>query len=174
MACVATAMPGIRVLGPDPLVEQLQGLCQLRQEDLVVLRIKANDHPVTLIGVPTRAWHRPAVKRNLSLLKRAATREGHRVVLVPQSYIRRQPRLANSQLIAKCASLSVSATDRSAIVRFLTEMPVSDLDDAASVVGGPDPVGCVLKLVTEGLLEIDLEHPITPYSRVSVRSPGRS
>jgi len=151
--------------GPDPLVETLLRVAGLRPTSAVVMRTRHNGVRFTLVVATTGIWH-DQMHRLLSA-RRAAQKLKVRMLLVPAARLRRPPFRDNCRLVARCAEVPLAATDRTAVLDQIALDPHCTLGDCAQRIGASlDPVGGVLSLVAGGLVDIDLNNPITGFSRV--------
>jgi hypothetical protein len=165
---LAVAFPGMRIIGPDPLVETLEKLCGLADAGLVILRVRLRQNTFTVVAASPRAWRAPGEKARLHVLKRTAEHAGHRILLVPPRSIARQPRLDNSRWIASCAGVRVMPEERSAIATYLYSAPCSSLTEVASRLRRRDAASAILSLVAAGDIELDLNRPIRPTSQLKL------
>jgi hypothetical protein len=164
------ASVSVRSLGNNTAVAGLAEELGLGAHDYVCVELALEHRRATIVCVPTRLWHQPYAMATFFRLKEGATVGGHRTVLVPESFIRRQPRLDNAMMVSAAADIDIDASDRMSILAFLLENGGGTLAEVASLVGHPDPVGAVLHLVTVGALDIDLDAPILPTSQVHLAS----
>jgi hypothetical protein len=141
--------------------------------EFVCLDVRVRNRRASLVCVPTRLWNRAGAMAMFFALKSAAMSLGHRVVIVPETFIRRQPRLENSIMVSAAAHVEVNATDRMVILEFLLEHGGGTLSEVASLIRHPDPVAAVLHLVTVGALDIDLNAPILPATEIRFASAPR-
>jgi hypothetical protein len=160
-------------LGRNEEIEELARELGLEDHDVVCLDVRVRNRVASLVCVPSRLWNRPGAMAIFFELKGAAAALGQRVMLVPESFVRRQPRLDNSRMVSAAADIEVNATDRMLILEFLLEHGGGTLSDVASLVRHPDPVAAVLHLVTVGALDIDLNAPILPATEVRFASAPR-
>ncbi len=165
---LATAFPGMRVAGLDPLVENLEKVCGLGHAGLTILRVRLRQTEFTVIAVGRRTWCRSEDKERLHLLKRTAEHAGRRILLVPPKSITRQPRLDNSRWIASCSGIRVTSTERSTVVTHLYSAPQTSLAEVASRLRRRDAASAILSLVAAGDIELDLNRPITPATVVKL------
>jgi hypothetical protein len=105
---------------------------------------------------------------------REAERQGLTYRVVEQSEICEEPRLRNARLVHACRRTRVGPGDRVRILHYLSESGESPLVEVSRVVSGsPDGVECVLALVVEGTVSVDLRRtlgPEMPVRRVRVES----
>ena len=84
--------------------------------------------------------------------------------------IRAEPRFTTVRLIMACKRTPVSAGDRVRILHQLDESGTMRLVDCASaVMNTADGVAAVLALACEGLIAVDISHPILPETQVKRR-----
>src|SRR5690606_20539702 len=117
--------------------------------------VKIGRRIVTLICVPHRIWDRTFPSAKCIDLRFQARRAGYNAILVPQAVIEREPRLGNSQLLARTANIRVDATSRMAVLAYLIDNGASCLSELAVLVNHQDPFGAVLHLVSTGAIAID-------------------
>jgi len=142
-------------------------------DDFALFRVRARARQVTLICIPTRLWTDPVSMVLFMKAKSAIGYLGRDAILVPQSFIQRQPRLDNAIMIHRAADLDIAPTDRMAILAHLIENASGSLSDLATLVRGPDPVSAVLHLVTAGVLQIDLDRTFLPTSTLTMAEGAR-
>lgn len=166
------AYPGIRRLPDDHGIEETAAELGLEPHELVVVPVAIGHRAVDLVVVPTRTRRRGGMPLFFELKASAAT-IGRTVVLVPESFVRREPRLTNAFVIAEAAETAVGATDRMRMLVHLIENGGSaPLLDLAGLVNSVDPVAGVLGLVVEGGLHMDLDARLMPSSQVHLVEPG--
>lgn len=84
--------------------------------------------------------------------------------------IRAEPRFTTVRLIMACRRTVVTAGDRVRILHQLDETGTMRLVDCASaVMNSADGVAAVLALACEGLIAVDISHPILPETPVRRR-----
>lgn len=172
-AALIAAYPGIYPMDIEEADEDAVRAYGFESDDFAVFRVRARTRTVTLICVPTRLWTDP-VSMVLFIKARAAIGFlGRDAILVPQSFIQRQPRLDNAMMIHRTADLDIAPTDRMAILAHLIENASGSLSDLATLVRGPDPVSAVLHLVTAGVLQIDLDRTFLPTSTLTMAEGAR-
>jgi len=169
MAALAIADNRTKFLGGDAEVERLALLHNLGREGIAITKIDSFGKVVTLICVPADKWS-GQIRCRLRALKTEAANIGHRCVLVPANFVRRQPRLENSQAIMRNRGVHVSATARLRIVGLLIDQGWSTIMDCCSVLDHQDAVGALFHLIAIGTIKIDLNQPITPFSLVELTS----
>jgi hypothetical protein len=163
---LAMVIPGTRVIGPDPMVEMLERLYRLSDCGLAMLQVRHLGIRLTVIGATAKIWHYPAARSHLFGLKRACIRAGRRILLVPPSALRRQPRLDCARWVASCAGVRTSRAERDAILHDVRTASIPTLSRAAATLKRQDATSAVLSLVAQGVLAIDLKHPVGPHSRL--------
>lgn len=154
--------------GNASLVENLALLAGFRPEDLVILPIRGFGEGFHVVSAPTSVWRNDY---ELILdLKHKAAEAGAKVILVPPTYIQREPRLGNSRLVADAFHVSLTGEDRMSVFLHLIENGgYSTFQDCAmAVVNSEAPYSCVLSMAGMGLIDIDLCKPITPNTRVDL------
>lgn len=154
--------------GENEVVSDLALELGFERHDFVCFDVRVRTRRATLVCVPSRLWHRQGAMAVFFDLKADASLLGHQVVLVPESFIRRQPRIDTAHVLMGAVDMEVSAGDRMSILEFLLENGGGALSDVASLVRHNDPVGAVLHLVTVGALDIDLNASIAPASEVRI------
>jgi hypothetical protein len=168
-----SAKNGAHLSGTDL---QLQLFLMLETEP-GVLAFQPHDDGMT---VEVRHWHGmilaqvlPAagVARAEALrVKRSHVNNGRRVIMIPESRLRRWPCRDNRRLVAEAGHEPVRVSERAAIVETLLESGGSaPLGDLASLVRSGDPVAAVLSLVSRCVLKVDMEtRPIDGRSTVTL------
>lgn len=166
------AFPGIRRLPDDDHVEEAAFELGFQPHDLVVVQVAVGHRELDLVIVPTKVRRRDGMSMFFEL-KSAAAARGRTVILVPESFVRREPRLTNAFVIAEAAETTVGPTDRMRMLVHLIESGGSaPLLDLAGLVSSGDPVAGVLGLVVEGGLHMNLDNRLMPSSRVHLMEPG--
>jgi hypothetical protein len=159
------AQPGFESLGNDAVAEGLRLQHHFCEHDVAAVRVLCAGVRITALIVPRRLWHSSAHLARLVKLRAAVRALGHPSLLVPEGFVRRQPRLGNARLLAGAADIAVSGGDRMSILKLLTELPGSSLEECAEAVRlSEDPFGAVLALACAGDIEIDPREPFTPFS----------
>jgi hypothetical protein len=169
-----TANSHCKYIGGNKPVEAIAAKLGFQPHDLAIADVKIGKRIVTMICVPHRAWDTPYTAAKSVELRVEARMAGYNAILVPQAVVEREPRLGNSQLLARTAKFKVDATTRMAVLHYLIEHGPSCLSELADIVTHIDPFGAVLHLATTGAVEIDLEQCITPYTMVDIASPRLS
>ena len=172
LAALVIADHRTKFLGDHLEVERLATVHNLGQEGLAITRIVLCGKVVTLICVPADKWSGP-LRFRLRALKAEAATLGHRCVLVPANFVRRQPRLENSQAIMRNRAVRVSATARLRIVGLLIDQGWATIMDCCSALDHPDAVGALFHLIAVGTIRIDLNQPITPFTIVELTSTAQ-
>lgn len=139
-----------------------------RSEDLVIVPVHAFDLDFHIVTVPASSWRKE--RERLADLKHLAVAAGEKVLLMSPSYIQREPRLTNLNLLAGASEISVSCEDRMAVFMCIMEHGgFSTFQDCACALpGSATPFSSVLAMAGLGLVIIDLNKPLTPASRVSL------
>ncbi|MPR10299.1 hypothetical protein [Microvirga tunisiensis] len=103
-------------------------------------------------------------------LKRTRELSGQRLVLVPESVIRAEPRLTNALLVSACDGVRVTPRERFILLSHLAEIGGTASLEACTewLAGSSDPAGAVLRLAAERVLMIALDRPINLQSEVSL------
>lgn len=165
-------MSSAQDLGSDELLENLAFREGFDEADLVLRTVRRRDQIIALIVVPHRIFYKPDYMAKVRAMKRAAKQLGRRSLIVPQSMVDRQPRRSNAELLHRSRSLSVDATSRLSLLAHLMDSGASTLRECAELFSDENPVGSVLRLVSEGTLWIDLRKPIGPETRVEIAEWG--
>lgn len=155
------------VLGENAAVSDLALEHGLDRQDYCQFQVKLGSRNVCLVCVPSSHWHYPPLMKRFLETKAAAEISGHQVLLVPETFIRRQPRLGNAQLLVRSMDLEVTATDRMNVMCFLLENGGGTLAEVAGLLRHPDPVAAVLHLAVIGAVDVDLNSMIAPATQVS-------
>jgi hypothetical protein len=144
--------PGVRSVSDDPQCETFAHTLGLAQVGLVLRSVRlTGGRTVSLVAVPSVCWRDPVLHARVLDLKWAVEFSGRRLVLVPESVIRAEPRLTNALLISSCDRVCVTPRERLILLS-----------------GSSDPAGAVLRLVAERVLTIALDRPIDLQSEVSL------
>ena len=166
-----TANPSCKYIGGNSAVESIAARLGFEPHDLAITDVKIGRRIVTLICVPHRVWDRAFPSAKAIDLRFQARQAGHAAILVPQAAVEREPRLGNSQLLARTVNIKVDATSRMTVLAHLIEYGACCLSELAGLINHVDPFGAVLHLVTTGAIALNIEQCITPYSMVDIASP---
>lgn len=166
-----SANPACRYIGGNSAVEAIAARLGFLPHDLAIADLKIGRRIITLVCVPHRIWDQAFPSAKVIDLRFQAREAGHAAVLVPQAVIEREPRLGNSQLLARTASIKVDATSRMLVLAHLIENGSSCLSELAGLIQHADPFGAILHLVTTGVIAIDMKWCITPYTMANIASP---
>lgn len=169
---LVTANPHCKYVGGNAAVENIAARLGFEPHDLAIADVKIGRRIVTMICVPHRVWDTPYTAAKSIDLRVEARMAGYNAILVPQAVVEREPRLGNSQRLARTAKFKVDATSRMAILHHLIEHGPSCLSELADVVVHVDPIGAVLHMATTGAVDIDLNQCITPYTLVDIATPA--
>lgn len=163
--------PSVRRLTDDRAVDDLADDLMIASEDFTVLKVELGRREVYLVCVSNAAW-RNRSRHSFFALKALAAKTDRTVVLVPESFIRREPRLSNAMMIASAAGAEIGLSDRMKLLAHLIDNGGSaPLVDLAVLVRGEDPISAIMALVVEGGLYVDLEKPILPGTEVHLVQP---
>lgn len=163
--------PGVRSVSDDPRCEGFARTLGLAQTGLVFRSIRlTNGRTVSVAAVPSACWRDPDLHARVLDLKWTRDLSGQRLVLVPESVIRAEPRLTNALLISACDGARVTSRERLMLLSHLAEVGGSASLEvcAEALAGSVDPAGAVLRLVAERVLSIALDRPIDLQSEVSL------
>jgi hypothetical protein len=166
-----TANPACRYIGGNFAVEAIAARLGFQPHDLAITDVRIGRRIITLVCVPHRIWDRAYPSAMCIDLRFQARQAGYAAILVPQAVVEREPRLGNSQLLARTANIRVDATSRMAVLAHLIDNGASCLSELAELVNHDDPFGAVLHLVTTGAIAIDLGECITPYTMADISCP---
>jgi hypothetical protein len=166
-----TANPACSYIGGNSAVEHITYRLGFMPHDLAIADAKIGRRIITLIVVPHRIWDQAYPSSMCIELRNQARNAGYAAVLVPQAVIEREPRLGNSQLLARTAKIKLDATSRMAVLAHLIDHGASCLVELAELIEHRDPMGAILHLVTTGVLTIDMGSCITPYTMADIASP---
>jgi hypothetical protein len=144
----------------------------IQDTGVVVREVSYRGKALTIICVPLGTWSSPGEMAMLLHLKTVMATLHRRVLLIPESWVRRQPRLDNALMVSGSAGSSMTVSTRMRVLTRLIEEDSASLSELAALVPGDDPVSGILHLVTLGLLEIDLDRSIMPTSLVSLARTG--
>lgn len=158
------ASPDVLSHGTDPRIQAAASALGLVALGVVARRASLSGRGVTVVAVPAHVWADPRHRADALRLKPLGRELGRRVVLVQEGPLLRQPRLGNARLVARCADAELGPDDRFAVIGSLIDEPGTSLGDLAGLLQGSavDPVGAVLSLVAQGLVEVDKRRPIGP------------
>lgn len=169
---LVSANPTCRYIGGNHAVEHIAASLGFEPHDLAIADVRIGRRIITLICVPHRLWDQPLPSARAVDLRFQAREAGHAAILVPQAVVEREPRLGNSQLLARTVHIRVDATSRMTIFAHLIENGPSCLSELAGLIEHADPFGAVLHLVTTGAIALNIEQCITPYTIVDMASPA--
>lgn len=159
-----TANAACRYIGGNFAVEAIANRLGFLPHDLAIADVRIGRRIITLIVVPHRIWDRAFPSAKCIDLRFQARQEGYAAILVPQAVIEREPRLGNSRLLARTATIKVDATSRMLVLAHLIENGASCIFELAGLIQHQDPIGAILHLVTTGVIAIDMGNCITPYT----------
>jgi hypothetical protein len=163
--------PSVRRLTDDRVPDDLADDLMIPAEDFTAIKVALGRREVYLVCVCNAAWRGHGRHAFLELKTLAATM-GHTVVLVPESFIRREPRLTNAMMIAGAEGAEIGLTDRMKLLAHLIDNGGSaPLLDLAVMVRGEEPISAIMALVVEGGLYVDLDKPILPATEVHLVQP---
>ncbi|WP_162820373.1 hypothetical protein [Microvirga calopogonii] len=163
--------PGVRSVSDDPQCEGIARTLGLAQVGLVLRSVRlTSGRTISVAAVPSACWRDPVLHARVLDLKWARELSGQRLVLVPESVIRAEPRLTNALLISACDGVRVTPRERLMLLSQLAEVGGSASLEicAEALAGSADPAGAVLRLVAERVLTIALDRPIDLQSEVSL------
>lgn len=166
-----SANPACRYFGGNSPVEAIASRLGFAPHDLAIADVKIGRRIVTLICVPHRIWDQSLPSARAIDLRFQAREAGHAAILVPQSVVEREPRLGNSQLLARTVNIRIDATSRMTVLAHIIENGACCLSELAGLIDHVDPFGAVLHMVTTGAIAIDLGKSVTPYTMVDIPSP---
>lgn len=159
---------GVSYVGEHDEVAEIGIELGLERHDFCTLEVRIKDRRVVVVCVPSRHWQSKATMETFHELKALSVLHGYTVLLVPQSFIQRQPRFDNAMLVSPTAGVTVSPSDRMSILGHLIEHGDASVYELASLVKHGDPISCVLHLVTTGALHLDLNTRITPHTLIGL------
>jgi hypothetical protein len=162
---------GVRSVSDDPQCEKFAHTLGLAQVGLVLRSVRlSGGRTVSVAAVPIACWRDPDLHARVLDLKWTRELSGQRLVLVPESVIRAEPRLTNALLISACDGVRVTPRERLMLLSHLAEVGGSASLEvcAEALIGSVDPAGAVLRLVAERVLTIALDRPIDLQSEVSL------
>lgn len=162
------ARPESVPLGDDGLVSSIAKMEGLGARDVTILRVAISGTRYTLVCVPHVVWHDEDCKPRLMAIRRRANQARRNCVLVPASFIEREPRLTNSRAINDALGVAVTMENRMAVLIHLVENGYSTLYDCANVIEHPNPFSCVLSMVAMGIIRMDLSKVMTPETRIDL------
>ena len=152
------ADPAVENLGRDP---EILGVLQERgieERDVVTSGIRVGGESFDLLCVRQTRWNDPFFKKGLQQVRSEAQELGRRTVLIPESFVQRQPRFQSTRPVARADVCVPTAKLRMKLLATLvTRGPTSLLDCISHVEDShADPVGCILYLVNIGVVWMDL------------------
>ncbi|WP_445504414.1 hypothetical protein [Microvirga sp. G4-2] len=159
----------VRSVSDDPRCEKFAHTLDLAQVGLVLRSVRlTSGRSVSVVAVPSACWRDPVLHARMLDLKWAVEFSGQRLILVPESVIRAEPRLTNALLVSACDGVAVMPRERLILLSHLAEVGGSaSLEDCAeALTGSADPAGAVLRLVAERVLTIALDRPVDLQSEV--------
>ena len=161
----------VKRLSDDGAIEEMADELMIGADDFAVISVAMSGREVSLVCVCSAAWRGPG-RHAFFELKAVAAASGRTVVLVPERFIRREPRLSNAMTIAGAQGVEIGLTDRMKILAHLVENGGSaPLLDLAVMVRGQEPVSAVMALVVEGGLYMDLDRTLLPSTEVHLVQP---
>ncbi|KQT48171.1 hypothetical protein ASG47_07310 [Devosia sp. Leaf420] len=162
------ATPDVVALGDDPLVQQMMSAVGFDERSYVAKRFASAGSKITGIALIDTVW-KDAELRHLALeVKRQASAERTRCLLLPQSSLTRGVRgmVANAISLGRKATYSGKEID--VVLQHLRSARISTLHECAFALGGHrDPFGAVLAMGASGLIDIDRSKPITTSTWVT-------
>lgn len=163
--------PYVTRLPEDRVIEDIADDLMIGPDDFACLKVAMAGREVYLACIGTIAW-RSQRGRAFFELKALARALGHTVMLVPEAFIRREPRLGTALMIAGADGAEIGLTDRMKILAHLVDNGGSaPLLDLAALVRGDEPVSAILALVIEGGLYVNLDERILPSTEVQLVQP---
>ncbi|WP_406857245.1 hypothetical protein ABEG18_06335 [Alsobacter sp. KACC 23698] len=164
------AAPEVRGWRPSPMVEGLERPLGLSGAGLVVRRIRLQAGAVTVVAAPAAIWRCDPTRHKLLSLKKAAAAAGERVILVPDTAVRRQPQLATAAMVAANRGEAPSIEGRRRIAAEIEARGgVAPMGDLADLVGETfHPVRALLALLGERFIAVDLGQPISSDTPVAL------
>lgn len=167
-----TAHPNCRYVGNNGGVEAIAESLGFQSHDLAIANVKIGRRIVALICVPHRLWDTPYPTSQVLALRAKARAAGFAAVVVPQAIILREPRFGNAKLLNRTRTLTVDTTSRMKVLAHLIEHGATCLSELAELVEHSDPFGAVLYLVTTGVITINMNQCITPYTMADIATPA--
>lgn len=168
---LAMALPGVDYIGEDDDAAVVADSIGISAADCVLLDARVGGRPVTLMCISSATWHQSDEMVWVLELKRILEGEGKKAVLVPERFVRRQPRLRNALSLAEAGSCAIRAGDRMRVLSHLIEYGDATLVELAALVSAPDPVSAIFGLIVDGCLEMNLNAPIMPNSMIRIAEP---
>ena len=155
--------------GVDHTVASLAASLGFGRSDLIIVRVAACRRAITLIISPRRIWHSTELRKQLLAVRRLARNIGIRACLVPETQLRKQPRLDNASMIAAASDVTLTLSQRFRVEILLNVCGGSaTLSECAEVLlDHPDPATAVLALVRARRAYLPLHQPLTPDSRIT-------
>lgn len=154
--------------GDANLIENIAVLEGWREPEFVAVALRSGSRRFCVLTAPSSIWR--TRRQGLADIKRKAADVGLRVMLISPQFIQREPRMTNTRAIADTCHIFLTAEDRMAVLLHVLENGYSTLQDCASVITDSEaPFSAVLSLASMGLLDIDLNQPLRPNTRVDLR-----
>ncbi len=165
--CLLAALP-LLVDGHDDALARQIAVLGLARTGVILRRLRhGNRRRFNLIVVPDAVRQDAKHLAGLTRLRRRESRANRHLVLVGETTIDRQPRLANALLITECAGFLPSASGRLAVIALLAESGATELAALLPLLRRQvDPAASVLALVAAKALAVDLDRPLGPHSLV--------
>lgn len=154
---LVAASKRMKVIPPDQRVDAALRRHGFDDNQVATAHIYVDGVRVTVICIPSRMWHAANEMARLRRVKTGLAHNGLRVMLIPEAFIQREPRLGTSRAIEEATGVHVSMADRSAVLEhLLARGGRSTLIRCASVVKNPVPIHCVLAMFSRGILNFDI------------------
>jgi hypothetical protein len=153
------------LLGRDTDVEELAEEHGFELSEFCMFRVASRGITASLLCVPNKIWYCPKTMARLHEVKEAAAILGHTVLLLPETFVTERLHGAGKPS-ANALPCGVSYNDRLIILQHLIQKGHCNLSELAGLLHHPNPVDAVLQLAVAGILDVDLDSPIRPASRV--------
>ncbi|WP_156385750.1 hypothetical protein [Devosia sp. Root685] len=155
-------------IGHANLIENIAALDGWRETEFVAIALRSGNRRFCVLTAPASIWRNR--RQGLIEIKRKAAEAGFRVMLISPQFIQREPRMSNTRAVADTCHIFLTAEDRMAVLLHVLENGYSTLQDCASVIVDSEaPYSAVLSLAGMGLLDIDLDKPLSANTRVDLR-----
>ena len=160
-------------IGRDEVVEALASENSFERNDLVIFRVTGSRSAFIIICVPNWIWNDPARFVDVRMVKQQAAELNRSVVLVRESFVQREPRLSNAEIIDESGDTRITIEDRSAVLELLVENGFSTVGDCAAAVQSKAPIPAILKMAALGIVDINVNRAITLDTRVDLAGYAR-
>ncbi|MBJ3786402.1 hypothetical protein [Devosia sediminis] len=165
-----SAHPKLMGLGDDPVVQHLLASAGFSPVDAYVIRLAAEGRMITAICVPTRIWRHEDCRLELHEVKKEARALRTNCILVPQRWLRAETRSAVARVVAQARNTRFTRAQMDAVLEHLRKTRISTIAETAhALVDHSDPIGVVLAMAGQGMVDLDRSTPLHPGTWASTR-----